>query len=77
MQKCDFNKVALQLTEIALLRRCSPVNLLHIFRISFPKKISGRLLLSARIHSGHVSFLYPLKTLENLRFHENIFDYHN
>ena len=64
MQKCDFNKVALQLTEIALLRRCSPVNLLHIFRISFPKKTSGRLLLSARIHSGQC---FISVHLENVR----------
>ena len=31
--------------EIALWHACSPVNLLHIFRKSFPKKTSGRLYL--------------------------------
>ena len=33
--------------EIALRRRCSPINLLHIFRTPFPKNTSGRLLLMA------------------------------
>ena len=42
MPKCNFNKVAI---EIALRHRCSPVNLLHIFRTPFPRKTSGRLLL--------------------------------
>ena len=32
--------------EIALRHECSPVNLLHIFKTSFPKKISGGLLLT-------------------------------
>ena len=31
--------------EITLLHGCSPVNLLHISRTSFPKNTSGRLLL--------------------------------
>ena len=31
--------------EIALRHRCSPVNLLHIFRTPFPRKTSGWLLL--------------------------------
>ena len=31
--------------EIALQHGCSPVNLLHVFRIVFPKNTSGRLLL--------------------------------
>ena len=38
MPKCDFNKVAKQ-------HGCFPVNLLHIFRIPFPKNTSERLLL--------------------------------
>ena len=56
MPTCDLKKVALQLwfilcnfIEIALRHGCSPVNLLHIFRTSFPKKISGGLLLTMRI----------------------------
>ena len=32
--------------EIALRQVCSPVNLLHIFRIHFPKKTSDGLLLT-------------------------------
>ena len=45
MPKCVFNKVAKQLIEITLWYGCSPVNLLHIFEIPFPKNTSGRLLL--------------------------------
>ena len=51
MQKCDFNKVALQLhwntlrhsnfDEITLPHGCSLVNLLHIFRTPFTKNTSG------------------------------------
>ena len=37
MPKCDFNKVALQLTQISLRHEFSPVNLLHILRTQFPK----------------------------------------
>ena len=33
MPKCDF-------IEIALRQDCSPVNLVHVFRTSFPKKTS-------------------------------------
>ena len=36
--------------EIALRHGCSPVNLLHIFRTSFSKNISGRLLLESFPH---------------------------
>ena len=48
MQKCGFNKVAKQKKrkkEIALRHGCSPVNLLHTFRITFRKNISEGLLL--------------------------------
>ena len=41
MPKCDFNKVALRLTEITRQHECSPVNLLHIFRAPFLKNASG------------------------------------
>ena len=37
MLKCDLNKVACNFIEIALRHGCSPLNLLHIFRIPFPK----------------------------------------
>ena len=52
MPKCDFNKV-----EIALRHGCSPVILLHIFRTSFPKSTSGRLLLKVlnKCHSSLVN----------------------
>ena len=42
MPKYDFNKIA---NEITPRHECSPVNLLYIFRISFPKNFSKRLLL--------------------------------
>ena len=38
MPKSDFKKVAHH--------RCSPVNLLHIFRATFSRNTSGRLLLN-------------------------------
>ena len=41
--KNDFNKVALQI-KITLRLGCSPVYLLHIFRIPFPKNTSRRLV---------------------------------
>ena len=42
MPKCDFNN---NFIEITLRHGCSPVNLLHIFRIPFRNNTSGRLLL--------------------------------
>ena len=45
MRKCDFSKVAMQLYWNHTSTWCSPVNLLHIFWITFPKKTSRRLLL--------------------------------
>ena len=38
MPKCDFNGITLR-------HGCSPVNLLHIFRIPFFMNTSGRMLL--------------------------------
>ena len=70
MPKCDFNKVALQLT---LRYGCTPVNLVHIFRTPFPTNTSGGLflvlvviLLWNLINSFLSNFLilYPLKTSE-------------
>ena len=55
MPKCDFNKVFWNRTsawvlcnfiEIALRHGRSPLNLLHIFSISFPRNTSGWLLLN-------------------------------
>ena len=39
-------KLLCNFIEIALRHRCSPVNLLHIFRTPFPWNTSGRLLLN-------------------------------
>ena len=42
----DFNKVAkLHFIEITPRHKCFSINLLHIFRILFPKNTSGGLLL--------------------------------
>ena len=49
MPKSDFNKVEKQLIEIALRHGCSPVNLLHVFRTSFPRSTSWWLLLKTII----------------------------
>ena len=38
-------KLLYNFTEITLRHGCSPINLLHIFRLPFPKNPSGRLLL--------------------------------
>ena len=46
MRKCDFNKVANNFIEITLPHRCSPENLLYIFRTPFAKNTFGRLLLN-------------------------------
>ena len=58
MPKCDFNKVALHCNfiEITLRHGCSPVNVLHMFRIPFLKNTSGRLLLN--VCRRHESFLW-------------------
>ena len=45
MPKCDFKKAAKQLYWNTLHYGGSAVNLLHIFKEPFPKKISGLLLL--------------------------------
>ena len=45
MSKCDFNKVASNFIEITRWHRCSPVNMLYIFRTSFHKNTFRGLLL--------------------------------
>ena len=47
MPKCDFNKVPSNFIEMALSHGCFPVNLLHIFRTTFPRNTSGWLLLNS------------------------------
>ena len=46
-----FIKFLRNFNEIALRHGCSPENLLHIFRISFPKNTSGGLLLKNYVKS--------------------------
>ena len=58
MPKCDFNKVAKQLIEIAVRHGCSPVNLLHIFRTPYPKNTSEWLLLPV-LHSLRFFTTWP------------------
>ena len=45
LQENTPTKLLCNIIEIALPYGCSPVNLLHIFRITFPKNTSERLLL--------------------------------
>ena len=45
MPKCDFNEVASNFIESTVQQRCSPVNLLCIFRTPFPKNTSEGMLL--------------------------------
>ena len=54
MPKCNFNKIAKHV--------CSPVNLLCIFRIPFPKNTSGRLPLFAGKHMDRDLILIKLHT---------------
>ena len=54
MPKCDFDRVARNLIEIALRHGCSPVNLLHIFRTPFPKNTTGVLLLHNIVEVGNI-----------------------
>ena len=46
--KYNFNKVACNFIEIALQRRCSPVNFLHIIRTRIYNNTSGGLLLNSK-----------------------------
>ena len=46
--------------EMALRHGYSPVNLLHIFRTSFSKNTSGRLLLKIPVLEEHKAFLRDL-----------------
>ena len=46
MPRCDFNKVASQLYEMALRHGWFPVHLLHIFRTPFPRNTSEWLHLN-------------------------------
>ena len=46
-------KVTMNFTETALRHECYPVNLLHIFRTTFLKNTSGRLLLRSQKPPGY------------------------
>ena len=48
---------------IALRHGCSPVNFLHIFRTSFPKNISGQMLLTAWLTNNCSTYI--VQYLEN------------
>ena len=72
LQENSHAKVQSNFIEIALGHGCSLINLLHIFRIFFPKTTSGRLLLdfltcycSSCLH--HSLFLVPCVTLKILK----------
>ena len=54
-------KLPCNFIEIALQPGCSPVNLLHIFRKSFLKNTSGRLLLKILSVNSVYAFLLKLK----------------
>ena len=77
LPKCDFNKVALQLycnfIEIALLHGYSPVNLLHIFRTTFLKDTSGRLLLYFTLEVFELSILKWISLIEHCSFVKWVF----
>ena len=45
MPKYNLIKLQSNFIEIPLRHMCSPINLLHIFRKSFPKNTSERMLL--------------------------------
>ena len=49
-------KLLCNFIEITLRHRCSPVNLLHIFKKPFATSISGRLLLHFRNNSEDINF---------------------
>ena len=55
MPKCDFNKGAVQLSEITFWHGCSPVKLLHIFRASFPRE---HLWMSASLLRSRLEILF-------------------
>ena len=63
MSKCNRTSAILRI-EIVLRHGCSPVNLLHIFRIPFYKNTSGGLLLPGQyqIQNSHIIW-FLTKTL--------------
>ena len=63
--KCDFNKAELHFNEISLRHGCSSVNLLHIFRILFPKNTSGRLLLHVVLYNELLSHFAITDAIHN------------
>ena len=48
MLKCYFNNLQSNFIEITLQHGCFPINLLHIFRTTFPKNTFGGLLLNIK-----------------------------
>ena len=68
MPKCDF--------EIALRHGCSPINLVHIFRTTFPRNTSGWLFLF-KIDIGIVLNIIYVLLLSNLLHFFNSVDKRN
>ena len=66
MLKCDFNS---NFIEIAFRYGCSPVNLLHIFRTTFPRNTSGWLLLG--LFSG--AYFQHIFRIKLTKFHYQTF----
>ena len=64
MLKCDFNKIPLKFIEIALRHKCSPVNLLHIFRTYFYQSASRALPLEIQCYQF---LLYYVPSLDLYR----------
>ena len=56
----QFSQLFCNFIEITLWHGCSPVNLPHIFRTSFPKNTSGELLLFSGTHICNCEFLVLL-----------------
>ena len=67
MPKYDFNKVAKQLYWNHTSAWCSPVNLLHIFRTSFPRNTSGWLLL--KYHYSFLNFTIVFHYFQKTQFY--------
>ena len=61
-------KLLCKFTEIALWHECSPVNLLHIFRTSFAKNTSGRLLLEGLCPATKTEILHEYFTQNFVKF---------
>ena len=66
--KCNSIKLKSKFIEITLQHECSPVNLLHVFRKSFPMATSGGLLLKTVVQVKKIqrSLQRCFRTLSNI-----------